>query len=314
MIKTHNITFIDNKVLEDTENTIHKDDNENGFEFYNLYCIIGQMKSGKSQVSANLSNYFLNKQLVTEIFIISQTIKYNKAFSILNIPEHKIFDNMNDSDLALDYIFQYCNYKRDKWEEIKQNYTKEEYNKLYKNTLYLYEYNKYYNEHVEDTFNPLIDELTLNNDDLELLEDNNYNKSEIYYDKGPSILLILDDVISSSVLSSSNQNKLTNLIINHRHLHLNIMLLVQRFTKIPLTLRILFKVYVVFNISSNNEIKNFFDEVACEFFKNFNEFYDVFKKTVRINKHNFMILDKFPINDNKNLKIRINFDKYLTID
>jgi hypothetical protein len=119
--------------------------------------------------------------------------------------------------------------------------------------------------------------------------------------------------MGSDVFKDGKMNHLINLMANHRHLHLNIMCLTQRYNQIPKTVRILFNVYIFFDVTSKLELKIIYDEVACQFYETFDIFYNIFRNLMQ-KMHDFILFDKMPKNDNKSLNVRHNFNKLLKIN
>ena len=218
------INFIENNEIKHNHFNEPKDDNPNSFKLYLSCAFIGSPHSGKTQVALNLAKYLQNKNLVTEIFIISPTLE-NNPFHILNIDDdHKISD-LSDIENVMDCLIDYCKDKVEKWKEIKKNYSKKEYDKLYKEIYNLYLYNQKHNEIEID------DELKLTDEDYEILEDNKFSKIPTYYDCGPSFLLIFDDINGSKIVSDKKLNPLVKIMSNHRHNHINLILITQNYLK-----------------------------------------------------------------------------------
>ena len=111
------INFIENNEIKHNHFNEPKDDNPNSFKFYMSCAFIEPPNSGKTQAALNLSKYLQNKNLVTEIFIISPTLE-NNPFDILNIDDdHKISD-LSDIENVMDCLIDYCKDKVEKWKEI----------------------------------------------------------------------------------------------------------------------------------------------------------------------------------------------------
>ena len=181
-------------------------------------AFIGPPHSGNTQAALNLSKYLQNKNLVTEIFVISPTLE-NNPFDILNIDDDHKISYLSDIENIMDCLIDYCKDKVEKWKEIKKNYSKKEHDKLYKEIYNLYLYNKKFNEIDIDG------ELKLTYEGYGMLEDNKFNKIPSYYDCGPSFLLIFDGINGSKIVSDKKLNPLVKIMSNHRHNHINLILI-----------------------------------------------------------------------------------------
>ena len=155
--------------------------------------------------------------------------------------------------------------------------------------------------------------MELDEDDIEMLENNKYRKNSSYYEYGPSILLILDDINGTQAISDKKFNPLSQLISNHRHshLHLSVFILMQNYTKIPVGVRTLAKQYFLFRFGSKKQIYTFYEEIANTYFENFKQFSKLYKMVVTSGKNNFLLIDMDP--KNEELSIRKNFNEIIKI-
>lgn len=110
----------------------------------------------------------------------------------------------------------------------------------------------------------------------------------------PRCLLIIDDCSHSPIFSTSKKNRLTNLVLRHRHegggLGLSIMMIAQTYTSgIPRALRQNLDYLAIFHTESEKEIKSLYEEIGgMVSFKRFNEVFQAYTKE----KHAFLWVDK----------------------
>ena len=81
-------------------------------------AFIGPPRSGKTLTTINLSKYFLDNNLISEIILISPTFE-NNPFHVLNIPEENIISELDDIQNILSQVNEYCKSEVEKWKILK---------------------------------------------------------------------------------------------------------------------------------------------------------------------------------------------------
>lgn len=121
------------------------------------------------------------------------------------------------------------------------------------------------------------------------------------------ILIICDDLVGSSLFSNHRKNPFKMLNANHRHLSTSIMLVSQAFKEIQKAVRTQFSALILFEISSDNEIK-----VICEEFPmglKTDEWYEVYQYCT---KDDFSFLF-YNMQRKKKFRLMKNFTEYIEI-
>lgn len=311
-MEVKHINFIDTKIKKGVFSE-HNDPNINGFKMYMTSCFIAPPRSGKTTSAIQLCKYLQDNKLVTDIYLLSPTIESNiKAFKDLNIPEENMFDDLERSNEILTNIESISKIQVEEWKKTRKTMTEKEYNKqykyiynIYKSQLKNYKERKSINYDDEDD-----DEYTLDDEDFQMLEDNKYEPEPFYYQYGNSTLIICDDILGSNIVSKKTNNKLNKLICNHRHNHINIFILSQYYKAIPKTVRSNIKQFFLWKIQDISTMKTFYDEIANNFFNDFDEFKEIFQHITN-EPHNFLLIDQDPKNDK--LKLRSGFNGIINI-
>ena len=100
-------------------------------------------------------------------------------------------------------------------------------------------------------------------------------------------------------------------LVNHRHNHINLFILIQNYSRgIQANIRRLIKQYILFKFNDLKEVKQFYDEIANEYFPNFDLFKDVYRRVTDVD-HNFLLINNDP--KDEDLKIRQNFNELIKI-
>ena len=298
------INFINNIPVKNHHFHEPQDKNKYGFKLFMTSAFIGPPRSGKTLTAINLSKYLLDKNLISEIILISPTFE-NNPFYVLNIPEENIISELDDIQNILLQVNEYCKSEVEKWKNLKKSMTEKQYNKFYKKIYKIYKCNEKNPEIILD------DELLLSDEDLDILKNNKYQKKPFYYHNGPSFLIILDDINGTSIIADKKVNPLTQIISNHRHNHINLFILIQNYSRgIQANIRRLIKQYFLFKFNDLKEVKQFYDEIASAYFPNFDLFKNVYRRVTNV-EHNFLLIDNEP--KDENLKIRQNFNELIKI-
>lgn len=310
------VNFIKNKPIPDHSFDEMVDDNPFGYKMYLTSAFIAGPRSGKSVAIINLTKYLQKNNLISEIFLMSPSIESN-PWDKLDIPEENKFYNLDHFNQDLNSIMNYCKSKVEKWRMMKEEINEKQYNKHYKRVYKLY---KHHMKLYDDNNVPIIvsfddepepgKELNLSNEDIELLENNNFQPNPTkYYNYGPSFLLILDDIMGSDATANKKGNLLNECLSNHRHMKLSIFLAIQSYkSSIPAHLRTMVNQYFLWKTPNLQTIKSFYEEIANNLFDNFDDFLAVYRQCTN-KKHSFIMVDKFP--KDTSLSIRKNFNEIL---
>jgi len=305
-MKIKKIKFINNVPIKGHKFHEPIDTNPNGFKLFMTAAFIGPPRSGKTLSCINLAKYLQENNLITEILIISPSLD-NNPFHVLNIPDENKFTDLDNAKEDLYTIQQYCKSKVEKWKNMKKTISEKKYNDYYSKIYKIYKYNIKHPELIYDD-----DELMITDDDMEILEDNKFNKIPFYYRVGPSFLLICDDINGSDVITNNKKHPLRQIISNHRHCHINLFLLIQNYTDaLPTNVRRLIKQYFLYKFNDLKEVRQFYDEIASAYFDSFDQFRELYRDITNV-QHNFILIDNDP--KNENLKVRRNFDELIIIN
>lgn len=316
------INFIEIKPSNNDFNEV-KDTTNQGFKYYMVGLFCGKMRCGKTTSIISLCQHLQNNNLTSEIILMSSTVYNNPWSQALHIKEENIYSDLNNFNEDADNIMTSLKEKINIWKQIKEEMTFKEFKKYYKQLYLLFEHSlKKDDENNKDGINIVYtdggfddeeqEELKLNDEEYEILENNNFFKDcTNYYKYGPSFTLILDDILSSPILSRKADNRLNKLISNHRHFHLNILIASQTYTQgVPKSLRRIIKQFFLWKFSDVGEIQNFYKEIGNQYFKSFKDFLNIYR-TITNKPNTFMLIDTDPINDE--LTIRENFNKIIKI-
>lgn len=123
-------------------------------------------------------------------------------------------------------------------------------------------YDSYLNyKKIYDKFNKIKDVSKLNDEELDILESNDFMKPDNI--KPVITWLIFDDLIGMGAFNKKAKSVLTNLTIKHRHLKTNLIFTTQSFKQIPPVIRNNIDIYCIFRSNSYNEILNkIYDDIS----------------------------------------------------
>lgn len=275
---------------------IPQSDNKSLPSLFNTQLYIGSKGRGKTYSLVELLNMYEKSKIsdgITEydmrVILIAPTA-YSTANSI-----YQTLKSLKSEDIHLEYSDELLQQILD---DIKNK--KEEY-------LEFLEYKKAY-----DKFIKLKDMTKLNDEELSLLEQYDYEKAEmIFGDVKPNVnFLIFDDLIGTGAFNKKAKSLLTNLTIKHRHLLCNLIFTTQSFKQIPPTIRTNIDVFAIFKSASYVEILDKIYEDISGYIKydNFKELYEYATKEA----HDALIIINNSIGGGK-MSIRKNWDRELEI-
>jgi len=161
------------------------------FALHSLCAFIGSRGSGKTHAMVNLALKYLHQGSLNRVFLITPTYKSNKIFEVLDIREEDVFEDIRNTDGALQQI-------------LKETAKDAEHYKSYK--TYLSAYKKWRSK-----------KSTLSHDEMTLLENNHFKKPPVQF--RPSPLLILDDMSHTEIFNTRRSNPFPNMCLKHRHIN-----------------------------------------------------------------------------------------------
>ena len=180
---------------------------------------------GKTNCAINLCRYLQQGQFINEIYIITTTFDNNNFEDYLELKDENLFININNTDdlnTSLKIIDDEIKHRLNRWKTTREQYTLKEYNKLYREILKKW----FYYEKIKDEIDEQeLYEFKLKDDETKILEDNNYQIKQNYYETIPNHLLIIDDI--QGMYSNNKKSQLNNMSIRHKHKHLNTIILNQ---------------------------------------------------------------------------------------
>lgn len=264
-------------------------------QLFNTQLYIGSKGRGKTYALVELLNMYekstisdgMNEYDIRTILIAPTA--YSTANSI-----YQTLKSLDSNDIHLEYSDELLQKILD---DIKQK--KEEYQEFL-------DYKKAY-----DKFVKLKDLTKLNDEELSLLEQYEYEKPELIFgDKKPLVnFLIFDDLIGTGAFNKKAKSLLTNLTIKHRHLLCNLIFTTQSFKQIPPTIRTNIDVFAIFKSASYAEILDKIYEDLSGYLK-YDEFKELYEHATKEN-HDALIIINNSIG--KGMSIRKNWDKELEI-
>lgn len=296
---------IKNEGLKNKKKFVPIDPNDN-IRLYFTMLMCSPRGLGKTNSAINIMKYMQDNKLIVKkgIYIITTTFDNNNFEDYLDLDENNLFTNIHDTqDLndALNIIDEEVSEKVGKWKEIRNKYILSEYNKLYKHAYKKYMYNEINKNNSDNEEDKLTEEET------QLLEDNEYKLKQTYYDTIPSFILLLDDI--QGIMCEAKKSPLTQIIIRHRHKHLNIIVLTQTLKNaLPKACRANIVYYSMWHFNDEDVIKALYNEIGNSYTKSYEEFYKLYNFATD-EKHNFLFIDT--LDSNKSL--RKNFDEVITL-
>lgn len=169
---------------------------------------------------------------------------------------------------------------------------------------------------LKDEFTPEIPEKFFkseyNQEDLASLMDQQMQMVELLKKNGQSkhmanrILIIFDDLVGSSLFSSTKDNPFKRFNTNHRHYSCSALMVTQAYKEIPKTVRTQFSCGILFKIPNDKEIEVIYEENPLGLKRNvWQNIYDHCTE----GEFNFMF---FNYQKPEKFRIMKNFDKYIT--
>lgn len=286
-ISDHKITIQKKPIPQSNNNSLP--------QLFNTQLYIGSKGRGKTYALVELLNMYENSKISDGISeydmrtILIAPTAYSTANSI-----YQTLKSLNEKDIHLEYTDELLQKILD---DIKQK--KEEYQEFL-------EYLKAYNKFIK-----LKDLSKLNDDELTLLEQYEYEKPEmIFGEMRPQVnFLIFDDLIGTGAFNKKAKSLLTNLTIKHRHLLCNLIFTTQSFKQIPPTIRTNIDVFAIFKSASYAEILDKIYEDLSGYIK-YDDFKELYEHATKEN-HDALIIINNSIG--KGMSIRKNWDRELEL-
>jgi len=238
---------IDDKTINIKKKNVPQSTNPSLPLLFNTSLYIGSKGTGKSyKLVELLKNYEKAKikdedgveyEMRTILICPTATSGANEVYKILNSLD-------NDKDVHLDYtdelilkILDDIKIKHDEYDKIL----------IYKK--------------VYDKFNKIKDITKLSDEELQLLEENDFMKP--YFIRPKITWIIFDDLIGLGAFNKKAKSVISNLTIKHRHLKTNLIFTTQSYRQLPPVIRNNIDIYCIFKSNSYNEILNkVFDDVS----------------------------------------------------
>lgn len=246
MIVERKVDNIDDKPINIKKKNVPQSTNSSLPLLFNTQLYIGSKGTGKSYKLTSLLKLYENDKIKDEDgneYEMRTILICPTAYSGAN-EVYKILKSLAPEDIHLDYTDDLILKIID---DIKQKQT---------------EYDKYLNyKKIYDKFNKINDVSKLNDEELELLESNDFTKPDII--KPKITWIIFDDLIGLGAFNKKAKSVLTNLTIKHRHLKTNLIFTTQSYRLIPPSIRSNIDIYCIFKSSSYNEVLNkIFDDIS----------------------------------------------------
>jgi type I site-specific restriction endonuclease len=234
----------------------------------------GARGSGKTHSAVNWAKKLQDSGSLDRIFVMSPTYYSNPIFSVLNILPEDVYGQ--DISMAMDELEDIISAV----EEEGESYRKELQQKR-----------------VFEKFEKIDDINKLDDDEIFTLMDLNFEKPIPKYGhyKPRAMLLIIDDMSHSPILSNAKSNKMINLLLRNRHIGgvgigLNIFILTQSLKNgLPKVARGNLSQIVLYKSYNEDAIKDFYDEMIGHKMS-----YDKFKKLYEFateQPHDFLLVD-----------------------
>ena len=238
---------IDDKTINIKKKNVPQSTNPSLPLLFNTSLYIGSKGTGKSyKLVELLKNYEKAKikdedgveyEMRTILICPTATSGANEVYKILNSLD-------KDKDVHLDYtdelilkILDDIKIKHDEYDKIL----------IYKK--------------VYDKFNKIKDITKLSDEELQLLEENDFMKP--YFIRPKITWIIFDDLIGLGAFNKKAKSVISNLTIKHRHLKTNLIFTTQSYRQLPPVIRNNIDIYCIFKSNSYNEILNkVFEDVS----------------------------------------------------
>jgi hypothetical protein len=247
MIIEKAVDNIDDKTINIKKKNVPQSTNTSLPLLFNTSLYIGSKGTGKSyKLVELLKNYEKAKikdedgveyDMRTILICPTATSGANEVYKILNSLDQ-------DKDVHLDYTDELVLAILD---DIKAKH--DEYDRILS-------YKKVY-----DKFNKIKDITKLSDEELQLLEENDFMKPDFIRPK--ITWIIFDDLIGLGAFNKKAKSVISNLTIKHRHLKTNLIFTTQSYRQLPPVIRNNIDIYCIFKSNSYNEILNkVFEDVS----------------------------------------------------
>lgn len=228
--------------------------------FHTIACI-GPRGSGKTHTAVQLLKAYEKDPPINaddgsrcgvRFIVISPTFDSNPVFtSLKNLSEEDVYRNFSDE--VLDEILESIKHEKGETEKYREKM------KLYRKWLKV--------THVTD----------LTQDELLQLELMDFGEPEKpRYPNGCASWLVMDDLVGSEAYKSTGRSKFTNLLLQHRHIRLNIVMMCQSLKSLPRTIRCNVVVWQISRFGTRSHLPDLYEECGSALVNEhqFEELYD----------------------------------------
>jgi len=247
MIIEKKIDNIDDKPFDIKKKNVPQSTNNSLPSLFNTSLFVGSKGTGKSYKLTKLLKLYEQSKIKDDdgieyemrVILICPTASSgaNEVYKVLNSLDQ-------ENDVHLDYNDELILKILD---DIKLKQV--EYDNIIK-------YKKIY-----DKFNKIKDVSKLDDEELQLLEENDFMKPDNI--KPKITWIIFDDLVGLGVFNKKAKSIISNLTIKHRHLKTNLIFTTQSYRQLPPVIRSNIDIYCIFKSNSYNEILNkIFDDVS----------------------------------------------------
>lgn len=260
----------------------------------NYFCMlsIGARGSGKTMCVIKLLKMMEESPLIDSagnhilqrIILFCPTIEGNRVYNSLKyLSEEDIYTEYDDSMLeAVLKDIKHEKEQTEKYSVIKHALTK---------------FNKSENPNLE-----------LEPEELILLMECNYELPPApRFPDGCITHLIFDDLVGTDAFKAVGKSRLTNTVLNGRHLSVNIYILSQNLMAIPKSIRVNSTVLAIFRYGQKKVLENLYDEVSN--MMSFDTFENIYYTTTE-DDHNFLLIDH---TQNKANRLKKNYEYIITV-
>jgi hypothetical protein len=238
---------IDDKTINIKKKNVPQSTNPSLPLLFNTSLYIGSKGTGKSYKLVELLKNYEKAKIKDEdgveyemrTIIIAPTINSgaNEVYKILKSIDYENDVHLEYSDELILKILDDIKAKHDEYDKIL----------IYKK--------------VYDKFNKIKDITKLSDEELQLLEENDFMKP--YFIRPKITWIIFDDLIGSGAFNKKAKSVISNLTIKHRHLKTNLIFTTQSFKAISSIIRTNIDIYCIFKSSSYNEVLNkIYDDIS----------------------------------------------------
>jgi len=247
----------------------------NGFAAYNVYAFVAPCGGGKTHACAQLIRQQCEDGQVKRVYIVAPTVRKNHAWDAIYPWIEDTCDKAGDAEEFLHNMRKRCVAEYDFWESIRRNYKRDDFADILQGGKRA------------DGFDTLVREFAK-------------KQGPSWYEDAPCTALICDDCMGTDLFSYGRTSTFANMLIRHRHLALNVYILVQGLKNtFPRHLRLNVRCWLLWRFGDKRIVKDLFSEgsgaLCCE--EEFIEMYnavtgrDINGDNLQTRGQDFLIMD-----------------------